>query len=159
MPIRVSLPAATPALSLSVVVAAAFLVGACEPEEAQQTQGPHKEVIVPGGGQGSPLFSPIVRTGNLYFLSGVVGRSEEGDIGESTRRAMESIRDRLAAVDATMDDVVKCTVFLVDMEDYQGMNEAYVEFFPSEPPARSAIAVRELPVSAQVEVECIAAAR
>jgi 2-iminobutanoate/2-iminopropanoate deaminase len=121
--------------------------------------GPHKETIVPGGGPGSPLFSPIVRTGGLYFLSGVIGRSDDGDIGTATRQAMDGIRDRLAAVDATMADVVKCTVFLVDMDDYQPMNEVYVTYFPSDPPARTAVAVRALPVAAQVEVECIAAAR
>ncbi|MEX2527785.1 MAG: RidA family protein [Gemmatimonadota bacterium] len=119
--------------------------------------GPHKEGINPPGSQGSPLFSTAVHTGNLLFLSGVIGRSPEGDIGASTRQSLDSIRDRLALAGATMDDVVKCTVFLVDMADYQGMNEVYVDYFPDTPPARSAIAVRELPVNAQVEIECIAA--
>lgn len=142
--------------SKTVVLAAALCVplalGAC----ASGGGGPHKEVI--GGGQ-SPLFSPVVRTGNLLFTSGVIGRSQGGDIGEATRQALGGIRDRLEGAGASMADVVKCTVFLVDMDDYQGMNEAYVEFFTSDPPARSAIAVRALPANAQVEVECIAAAR
>ncbi len=121
--------------------------------------GPHKEAINPSGDEITTPFSPIVRTGNLYFLSGVIGRSQDGDIGAATRQAMEGIQSRLDAVDATMDDLVKCTVFLVDMDDYPGMNEAYAAFFPGDPPARSALAVRALPASAQVEVECIAAAR
>jgi 2-iminobutanoate/2-iminopropanoate deaminase len=143
---------------LSVLVVSAGLLlalGAC----AGGT-GIHKEVINPSGGEVTTPFSPIVRTGDLLFLSGVIGRSPDGDIGAATRQALEGIRSRLAAADATMDDVVKCTVFLVDMDDYQGMNLVYAEFFPPpEPPARSAIAVRDLPASAQVEIECIAAAR
>lgn len=119
--------------------------------------GPHKEAIRPANG-GSPLFSPVVRTGNLLFLSGVIGRGPDGEIGAATREALDSIRERLATAGATMADVVKCTVFLVDMDDYGGMNEAYVEYFPSDPPARTAIAVRALPANADVEIECIAAA-
>lgn len=121
--------------------------------------GPHKEAVNPAGGEITTPFSPIVRTGGLYFLSGVIGRSDEGDIGEATRQSLEGIQSRLAAVDATMEDLVKCTVFLVDMDDYQGMNGVYADFFTGDPPARSAIAVRALPANAQVEIECIAAVR
>lgn len=138
--------------AVTAVVLLPGLTGACA-----AGGGPHKEAINPSGGEITTPFSPIVRTGNLYFLSGVIGRSQAGDIGEATRQSMEGIRTRLAAVDATMDDLVKCTVFLVDMDDYQGMNAAYAEFFPGDPPARSALAVRALPANAQVEVECIAA--
>jgi 2-iminobutanoate/2-iminopropanoate deaminase len=137
-----------PAASLVVLGATACASG-----------GPHKESISHTGSEITGVFSPIVRTGDLYFLSGVIGRSQDGDIGAATRQALEGIQTRLAAVDATMDDVVKCTVFLVDMDDYQEMNAVYGEFFPPPtPPARSAIAVRALPANAQVEIECIAAA-
>lgn len=121
--------------------------------------GPQKEVINPAGGEVTTPFAPIVRTGNLYFLSGVIGRSATGDIGEATRQALESIQQRLQAVDLTLDDMVKCTVFLIDMDDYQEMNRVYAEYFPSNPPARSAVAVRALPAAAQVEIECIGAGR
>ncbi len=120
--------------------------------------GPHKEAIRPATG-GSPLFSPVVRTGNLLFLSGVIGRSADGDIQAATRQALDSIEERLGTAGATMADVVKCTVYLVDMDHYSDMNEAYVPYFPSDPPARTAIAVRELPVNADVEITCVAAAR
>jgi len=148
-------------LALAAAAALPLILIACEApaSENPESDGPHKEVINPQGGPVTTPFSPIVRTGNLLFLSGVIGRGGEEGIGAATRQALESIRDRLAAADATMEDLVKCTVFLVDMEDYQGMNEAYAEFFPSDPPARSAVAVRELPVRADVEIECIAAAR
>jgi 2-iminobutanoate/2-iminopropanoate deaminase len=120
--------------------------------------GPHKEILVPGGGE-RPLFSTVIRSGNVLYLSGVVGRSADGDAGAATRQALEGVKQRLERVNHTMADVIKCTVYLVDMEDYAAMNEVYLEFFPSEPPARTAVAVRALPVNAQVEVDCIAAAR
>jgi 2-iminobutanoate/2-iminopropanoate deaminase len=126
--------------------------GAC----ASGGGGPHKQAFNP-----STLFSPVVRTGNLYFLSGVIARSQQGENGiePETRRVLEGIRDRLATVGATMDDVVKCTVFLIDMADYTPMNQIYTSFFPQNPPARTAIAVQALPAGATVEIECIAAAR
>lgn len=128
-------------------------IGSCAPAPADA--GPRKEAINPSGEPITTPYSPIVRTGNVLYLSGVIGR---GEIEEATRQSLEGVRSRLEAVDGTMDDLVKCTVFMVDMADYSGMNEAYQEFFPSNPPARSAIAVRELPASASVEIECIAAA-
>lgn len=148
-------------MTLASALALSILLIGCEAPEAgnEERAGPHKEVINPAGGPVTTPFAPIVRTGNLLFLSGVIGRSGDEGIGHATRQALESIRDRLAAADATLDDVVKCTVFLVDMGDYQEMNRAYAEFFPADPPARSAIAVRELPVQADVEIECIAAVR
>lgn len=142
-------------IALALVTGLLLPLGACS-----SGGGVHKEVINPSGGEVTTPFSPIVRTGDLLFLSGVIGRSPDGEIGAATRQALEGIRSRLEAADATMDDVVKCTVFLIDMDDYQGMNAVYAEFFPPpEPPARSAIAVRALPAAAQVEIECIAAAR
>jgi 2-iminobutanoate/2-iminopropanoate deaminase len=146
--------------SFSALVVLALVAGGCAPRAQEPVDlGPHKEGINHQGGEVTGLFAPIVRTGNLYFLSGVIGRSQDGDVGAATRQALEGIQTRLAAVDATMDDLVKCTVFLVDMADYNAMNAVYREFFPSNPPARSAFAVRGLPASAQVEIECIAAAR
>jgi 2-iminobutanoate/2-iminopropanoate deaminase len=119
---------------------------------------PLKEILVPGGGA-NPLFASVLRSGNLLFLSGVIGRSADGDIEAATRQSLEGVRTRLTQAGATLDDVVKCTVFLIDMADYDGMNRVYAEYFPVNPPARSAVAVLALPVAAQVEVECIAAVR
>lgn len=119
---------------------------------------PLKEILVQGGGE-APLFASVIRSGNLLFLSGVIGRSADGNIEAATRQSLEGVRTRLTQAGATLDDVVKCTVFLIDMADYNGMNRVYAEFFPVNPPARSAVAVLALPVAAQVEVECIAAVR
>jgi 2-iminobutanoate/2-iminopropanoate deaminase len=148
--------------SATALAALAFVfVSGCEsPDAGPDVQaGPHKEVINPAGGPVTTPFAPLVRTGNLLFLSGVIGRSGDEGIGHATRQALENIKGRLEYAGATMEDLVKCTVFLVDMGDYQEMNRAYTEFFPANPPARSAVAVRELPVQADVEIECIAAVR
>lgn len=117
--------------------------------------GPRKEILTPGGA----LFSTAIRSGGMIYLSGVIGRSADGDAGAATRQALQGVQSRLEAVGHSMADAVKCTVYLIDMDDYGAMNQVYTEFFPENPPARTAIAVRALPANAQVEVTCIAAAR
>ena len=111
----------------------------------------------PPGGGSTALYSAGVSASNLLFLSGVVGSSETGDIGEATRDALDGIRERAGAADVTMADLVQCTVFLTDIDDYAPMNEAYASYFPAEPPARTAIAVTAVPASALLEIACIAA--
>lgn len=133
----------------------------CEPPapETETAEAPPlKEAINPSGEPITTPYSPMVRSGNLVFLSGVIGRAgEDGGAAEATRQAMDGVQSRLEAIDATMDDLVKCTVFLVDIDDYGAMNEVYAGYFPGDPPARSALAVQALPAQATVEVECIAA--
>ena len=120
--------------------------------------GPHRDVLVlPGGGGASPVFSPGIETGDLLFLSGVVGRSESGDIPEATRNALDGVRERVEAAGATMGDIVQCTVFMIDIGYYQAINETYVEYFPGDPPARTAVSVTAVPADGQMEIACIAA--
>jgi 2-iminobutanoate/2-iminopropanoate deaminase len=116
---------------------------------------PRKEILTPGGA----LFSTAIRSGGMIYLSGVIGRSADGDAGAATRQALQGVQSRLEAVGHSMADAIKCTVYMIDMDDYGAMNQVYTEFFPENPPARTAIAVRALPANAQVEVTCIAAAR
>lgn len=109
-----------------------------------------------------PYFSQMVVAGGTIYLSGMLGLNENfilvpGGIQPQTRQAMENIRHALAKVDATMDDIVKCTVFLDDFSEWMSMNEVYVSFFSEgRVPARSAVAVEELGAHAKVEIECIA---
>jgi reactive intermediate/imine deaminase len=121
-----------------------------------------KEIIrVPGSLEGLP-FSSAVRVGNMLYLSGQVGTlpgSREiaaGGIAAETRQAMENIRQVLEYSGSSLDQVVKCTVFLLNIGDYAAMNEVYASFFENDPPARSTLAASGLALGAQVEIECIA---
>lgn len=144
---------ATLALAVGLAGCEVRAAGTAEASTAPQER-PAKEILRPG----SDLFSRVVRAGDLLFLSGMLGtRAEEEGVGPETRTALESIQSELEAVGASMDDVVKCTVFLADLEDYGAMNEVYREFFSGSPPARSAVQAG-LVFDALVEIECIAVA-
>ena len=105
-------------------------------------------------------FSAAVRTGNLLFVSGQVGM-RDGQVVEGieaqTRATLENIREVLARAGASLEDVVKVTVFLSDMSLWPKMNEVYREFFPKDPPARSALGANGLALpELLVEIECVA---
>jgi 2-iminobutanoate/2-iminopropanoate deaminase len=102
-------------------------------------------------------YSPIVRAGDLLVVSGQVGLVDgalvPGGVAAETRQAIDNIAALLDSEGASLDDVVKTTVFLRHMRDFPIMNEAYAEAFGEHRPARSAVAVAELPVVALVEIE------
>ena len=105
-------------------------------------------------------YSPIVRGGDLLFTAGQVGITAdglvEGGIEAELRQVFVNLRSVLSSAGASLADGVKTTVFLVDMGDYAKMNEIYVQEFGDHRPARSAVAVAELPIGARVEIEAIA---
>ena len=102
-------------------------------------------------------YTPVVRAGDLLVVSGQIGLGPEGfppgGVGPELRQAMANLAELVAANGASMDQVVKTTVFLVDMDDYATMNEVYCECFGDHRPARSAVAVAALPLGASVEIE------
>ncbi|MBW3535161.1 MAG: Rid family detoxifying hydrolase [Gemmatimonadetes bacterium] len=122
------------------------------------------EHIHPEGVARLPVFTPAVRVGDLIFLSGAIGTKPdelalvEGGIRAETQQTLENIRTVLHAAGADLEDVVKCSVFLADIEDYAAMNEVYGPFWGGTPPARSALAGSGLALGALVEIECIARA-
>jgi reactive intermediate/imine deaminase len=107
-------------------------------------------------------FSDAVRIGNLLFLSGKIGNLPgtlelaPGGIQGETRQALENIRHTLERSGSSLAEVVKCTVFLADISEWAEMNEVYIEYFPVNPPARSALGVNGLALGAKTEIECIA---
>lgn len=107
-------------------------------------------------------YSQAVKAGGMIFASGQLGLNPEtgmfpeGGIKEQTQQAFKNIKAILEAAGATMDDVVKTTVFLADMNDFADMNSVYAEFFAQPYPARSAVAVKTLPKNALVEIEVTA---
>ncbi len=107
-------------------------------------------------------YSQAIQTGNLIFVSGQLPINAEtgempSDIKEQTRQSIANIKAILAEAGATLDNVVKSTVFLADMSLFGPMNEVYGEEFHKTFPARCAFAVKELPKQALVEIEVIAA--
>ena len=106
-------------------------------------------------------FSSAVRVGNTLYLSGNLGNvpgSNElvtGGIRDETRQTMENMKAVLEQFGSSMDQVVKCTVFLADIGEWGAMNEVYRTYF-SKPPARSALGASGLALNARVEIECIA---
>lgn len=102
-------------------------------------------------------YTPIVRSGEWLVCSGQGGLRDgavvEGGVVEQARQTMANIRSLLESEGASMDDVVKTTVFLVDMGDYATVNEIYVEAFGDHRPARTCVAAAALPLGLLVEVE------
>lgn len=102
-------------------------------------------------------YTPIVEAGPWLICSGQVGIAEgalvEGGLEAQLRQALANMAGLLEGAGASMSDVVKTTVFLVDMDDYAEMNRVYVEVFGDHRPARSAVAVAALPIGARIEVE------
>jgi reactive intermediate/imine deaminase len=108
-------------------------------------------------------FSDAVRVGNILYLSGVLGIKPgesslvKGGVGAETRQVMDNIKGLLNTVNLSMDDVVKCTVMLADIQDYAAMNSIYTSYFSRKKPARSTFAATGLALGARIEVECWAA--
>jgi 2-iminobutanoate/2-iminopropanoate deaminase len=109
-------------------------------------------------------YSQAVRSGHLLFCSGQIpfdpksGQIVSGDIATQTRRVMDNIGAILRAQGLTFDNVVKTTIFLTNLGEFQTVNETYGSFFKEGPPARSTVQVSALPKNANIEIEVIAAA-
>jgi reactive intermediate/imine deaminase len=107
-------------------------------------------------------FSEAVRVGHMLYLSGQIGmdystsKLAEGGITAETRKTLENIKATLEKHGSSMAEVVKCTVFLADINEWAAMNEVYVTFFPTRPPARSALGSSGLALGARTEIECMA---
>lgn len=107
-------------------------------------------------------YSAGIRAGNLIFTAGqlgmdpATGKFVSAEISGQTRQALKNLQAVLEAGGASLENVVKVTVFLRDMDDFSAMNEVYAEFFSQNPPARSAVQVARLPKDAAVEIEAIA---
>lgn len=102
-------------------------------------------------------YSPVVRAGDFVIVSGQVGMADgkvvDGGVVGQTRQVMANVAHQLATVGATLDDVVKTTCFLTDMENFTAFNDAYVEALGNHRPARSTVGVASLPGGLVVEVE------
>lgn len=110
-------------------------------------------------------YSQAIHSGDLVFLSGQVpidpktGELVGGDIAAQTERVLDNLAAVLAAAGAGFGDVVKTTIYLVDLGDFQVVNQTYAKRFSSAPPARATVQVSALPKGARVEIDAIARVR
>lgn len=107
-------------------------------------------------------YSQAIKVGNFIFISGQIpidpntGEIVEGDIKEQTKRVLENIKGILESISCSLNNIVKTTVFLKNLDDFSSMNEIYGIYFPENPPARSTVEVSRLPKGVNVEIEAIA---
>lgn len=107
-------------------------------------------------------YSQAVKAGNMVFCSGQIpidpatGEFVSNDVAEQTRQVLKNLTQVLKAAGTDLNGVVKTTVFLADMNDFNRMNEIYAEFFSENKPARATVQAARLPRDARVEIECIA---
>ena len=107
-------------------------------------------------------FSEAVRVGHMLYLSGQIGidpatsKLAEGGITGETRQTLENIKASLEKYGSSMAEVVKCTVYLADIKEWADMNKVYVTYFPTNPPARSALGTSGLALDSRTEIECMA---
>ena len=107
-------------------------------------------------------YSQATTNGDLLITAGQLPLTVDGEllddepVAEQTRQCLENVAAILASEGLTLDDVLKTTVFLNDIDDFDEFNEAYSEFFDEDPPARSAVGVGAVPKGAAVEIEAIA---
>ncbi|MDZ7291221.1 MAG: RidA family protein [candidate division KSB1 bacterium] len=124
----------------------------------------HETIKTPSAPAAIGPYSQAVKisAGKMIFTAGQIaldpatGRMIEGDIAAQTRRALENVKAILVAAGASLANVVKTTVFMIDLGEFAAMNEVYAKYFPDNPPARSTIEVKALPRGAKVEIEAIA---
>ena len=107
-------------------------------------------------------YSQAIQAGDFLFLSGQIpldpktGELVKGDIRQQTKQVLENLKGVLESEKLEMKDVVKVTIFLKDIGDFNQVNEVYATYFPSSPPARSTVEVSKLPRNAEIEIEAIA---
>lgn len=107
-------------------------------------------------------YSQAIKVGNFLFTSGQIplvpetGKIVEGDVRAQTRQSLKNVKAILEEAGTSLENVVKTTVFIKNMDDFGKINEVYGEFFTEKQPARSCVEVARLPKDVQVEIEVIA---
>jgi 2-iminobutanoate/2-iminopropanoate deaminase len=116
-----------------------------------------------GGPKAAGPYSHAVKSAGLIFLSGQTpvdpdsGSLVEGDIGTQTKRCLDNLAIVAAAAGASLDDAVRCAIYVTDISTFKDVNEAYGTYFADAPPARTTIGVASLPLGAEVEIDAILA--
>ena len=145
---------------LILLICMTFTILSCETEG--RTEEMKKIIFTDKAPAPVGPYSQAILAGDFMFISGQIAlnpetkEAEHGDIKSQTKRTLENIAAILGAGNLTMDDVVKCTVFLKDINDFKEMNEVYNEYFSESKPARATVEVSNLPLGFRVEIEATA---
>jgi len=120
-----------------------------------------KIISTPNAPQAIGPYSQAVVVDGVLYSSGQIGLKPDGelvgdDVVSQTEQVLENLKAVLAEAGATLDDVIKTTIFLDDMDDFATINSIYEEYFGSNKPARSTVAVQTLPKNVKIEIDCIA---
>ena len=140
-----------------------FSINFSQTHESDQAAKKKEIIEAPLGVPAGLPFSTAVKFGNFVFLSGIIGTDLKTselvspDVGEQTKQCLETLGLILRQAKLDYSDVVSCTVYLTDLDDYVEMNKAYSPYFPKDPPARTCVQVGELVRGAKVELTLMAA--
>jgi 2-iminobutanoate/2-iminopropanoate deaminase len=121
-----------------------------------------KPILTDGAPKPVGPYSQGVIDGDWVYVSGQgpldpkTGQVLRGDVRAETRRVLENVKAILEAAGSSLEKVVKCNVYLRDINDFAAMNEVYAATFPSPPPARTTIQAGALPLGISVEIDCVA---
>ena len=121
-----------------------------------------KVIQIPGAPAPIGPYSQAILVKDTLYISGQIplnpfsGELIVDSIENATKQVLQNIGELLLAAEMTIDNVVKCSIFLKDMNDFAVMNEIYAQFFRSEPPARETVQVSKLPLDVPIEISCIA---
>jgi 2-iminobutanoate/2-iminopropanoate deaminase len=151
---RTFLTASAPILAVAAATAAAQ-----QSSTAQETRKKVYRRLTPTSKtfKGQPLYSPELSFGNLVFVSGKGGGVDaKGDIRAQTKSVLDQIEESLRIAGSSMDKVLKVNVYLTDINNFEGMNEAYINRFGDMPPVRTTVAIAAVPDKSLVEIDCIA---
>jgi 2-iminobutanoate/2-iminopropanoate deaminase len=143
-----------------LIVAFVAIACLCVYANGQTTASSKRRVVKTGPPNG--IFSPAIIVGDLVFTSGQIGidsktgQLAEGGIEGQFQQVFKNLAGVLEASGSSVDHMVKATVFLADMNDYNAMNELYRKQFKGDPPARTTVQVARLPRDARIEIEAVA---
>lgn len=126
-----------------------------------------EKTVIKAPEAGTPVgpYSQAIEANGWIFVCGEkgvdpgTGKIVEGGIAAETAQTLKNIQAILEAAGASLDDVVRCVVYLKDIGEFQGMNEVYARFFPKAPPARTTVGVAELPLGLRMMIEATAVRR
>ena len=121
-----------------------------------------KAIQIPNAPAPVGPYSQAILMNGMYFVSGQIplnpenGQLEIATIEEATHRVLKNIERLLEAAEMTLENVVKCSIFLKDLNDFAKVNEIYASYFKGTPPARETVQVARLPLDVTIEISCIA---